>query len=161
MLPKQSRTKSRLRFLDFSYKSPAAFFTVKNSSELLDKNGFNRLNIEEKWTLKNNEKYYVTINDSGLFAFEIGEKSASGTSFRIVGSHTDSPSIKIKPNPEIVENGFLKLNIEIYGGVNNLTDARYASMISVNALSVGGNEPRYYYPGLPRHFFAGLRFNFN
>ena len=52
-------------------------------------------------------------------------------------------------------------NIEIYGGVNNLTDARYASMISVNALSVGGNEPRYYYPGLPRHFFAGLRFNFN
>ena len=103
-------------FLDFSYKSPAAFFTVKNSSELLDKNGFNRLNIEEKWTLKNNEKYYVTINDSGLFAFEIGEKSASGTSFRIVGSHTDSPSIKIKPNPEIVENGFLKLNIEIYGG---------------------------------------------
>ena len=52
-------------------------------------------------------------------------------------------------------------NIEIYGGVNNLTDARYASMISVNALSVGGNEPRSYYPGLPRHFFAGLRFNFN
>ena len=52
-------------------------------------------------------------------------------------------------------------NIEIYGGVNNLTDARYASMISVNALSTGGNEPRYYYPGLPRHFFGGIRFYIN
>lgn len=103
-------------FLEFSYNSPVAFFAVKNSLELLEKNGFNKLNIEDKWKLNNNEKYYVSINNSGLFAFEIGEKKASETSFRIVGSHTDSPSIKIKPNPEINENGFLKLNIEIYGG---------------------------------------------
>ena len=103
-------------FLDFSYKSPAAFFTVKNAQELLDKKGFKSLKENEKWEIKNNEKYYVTINDSGLFAFEIGDKKASETSFRIVGSHTDSPGIRIKPNPEIVDNGFLKLNIEIYGG---------------------------------------------
>lgn len=50
--------------------------------------------------------------------------------------------------------------IEIFGGINNLTDARYASMISVNALSVGGNEPRYYYPGLPRHFYGGIKYFF-
>lgn len=103
-------------FLDFSYKSPAAFFTVENSRNLLNKEGFKALKENEKWELKNNEKYYVTINDSGIFAFEIGDKKASETSFRIVGSHTDSPGIRIKPNPEIVDNGFLKLNIEIYGG---------------------------------------------
>ena len=51
--------------------------------------------------------------------------------------------------------------IEIFNGINNLTDARYASMISVNALSVGGNEPRYYYPGLPRHFYGGIKYFFN
>ena len=51
--------------------------------------------------------------------------------------------------------------IEIFNGINNLTDAPYASMISVNALSVGGNEPRYYYPGLPRHFYGGIKYFFN
>ncbi len=50
--------------------------------------------------------------------------------------------------------------LELYAGINNLTDIRYASMISVNALSVGGNEPRYYYPGLPRHYYGGIRFVF-
>lgn len=50
--------------------------------------------------------------------------------------------------------------LELYAGVNNLTDTRYASMISVNALSVGGNEPRHYYPGFPRHFYGGLKFHF-
>lgn len=50
--------------------------------------------------------------------------------------------------------------LEVYSGVNNLTDTRYASMISVNALSIGGNEPRYFYPGLPRHYYGGIRFYF-
>lgn len=103
-------------FLDFSYKSPVSFFAVKNGVELLEKKGYKKLNLNDKWQLKNSSKYYVTINDSALYAFEIGNNDVSETSFRIVGSHTDSPSIKIKPNPEIVENGFLKLNIEIYGG---------------------------------------------
>lgn len=103
-------------FLDFSYESPVSFFAVKNSIELLKNKGFKELKENEKWDLKNNEKYMLNINNSGLFAFETGKASVENTSFRIVGSHTDSPSIRIKPNPEIVDNGFLKLNIEIYGG---------------------------------------------
>lgn len=103
-------------FLDFSYESPVSFFTVKNSIEILKNKGFIELNENEKWNLKNNEKYLLNINNSGLFAFEIGKNPVDKTSFRIVGSHTDSPSIRIKPNPEIVDNGFLKLNVEIYGG---------------------------------------------
>ncbi len=67
-------------------------------------------------------------------------------------------TIQLKTAYQFSIGKFVKL--EIYGGVNNLTDARYASMISVNALSVGGNEPRYYYPGLPRNFFAGIKFHF-
>lgn len=103
-------------FLDFSYKSPVSFYGVKNSIVLLEEKGYKKLEEKDKWELKNKEKYYVTINDSSLFAFEIGDKKPSETSFRIVGSHTDSPGIRIKPNPEICENGFLKLNIEVYGG---------------------------------------------
>lgn len=49
--------------------------------------------------------------------------------------------------------------LNLFFGANNLTDSRYASMISVNALSVGGNEPRYYYPGIARHFYVGVRCN--
>jgi iron complex outermembrane receptor protein len=48
----------------------------------------------------------------------------------------------------------------IYAGINNLTNTHYASMLVVNALGFGNNEPRYYYPGLPRHVFAGIQFRF-
>lgn len=52
-------------------------------------------------------------------------------------------------------------SFNLFLGVNNLTNSHYASMISVNALSVGVNEPRYYYPGMPRHYFSGIRFHLN
>jgi iron complex outermembrane receptor protein len=48
--------------------------------------------------------------------------------------------------------------LQIYAGINNLTNTHYASMLVVNARGFGGTEPRYYYPGLPRHFYAGIRF---
>jgi iron complex outermembrane receptor protein len=48
----------------------------------------------------------------------------------------------------------------VYAGVNNLTNTHYASMLLVNALGFGNNEPRYYYPGLPRHFYAGVEMRF-
>ncbi|NTW26120.1 MAG: TonB-dependent receptor [Lentimicrobium sp.] len=51
-------------------------------------------------------------------------------------------------------------SFNVYAGINNLTDTRYASMLVVNAIGFGNNEPRYYYPGLPRHFYTGLEFRF-
>lgn len=53
-----------------------------------------------------------------------------------------------------------KTRINVYAGINNLTDKKYASMLIVNALGFGNSEPRYYYPGLPRHFYGGLQFHF-
>ncbi len=50
-----------------------------------------------------------------------------------------------------------RVRMDIYLRVNNLFDATYSSMILVNAPSFGNNPPRYYYPGLPRHFVVGLR----
>jgi iron complex outermembrane recepter protein len=50
--------------------------------------------------------------------------------------------------------------LSIYTGINNLTGTRYASMLIVNALATGGGEPRYYYPGLPRHGYAGIQLSF-
>jgi iron complex outermembrane receptor protein len=53
----------------------------------------------------------------------------------------------------------LPIGLEVYGGIRNLFDTHYASMLLINAPSFGGSLPRYYYPGLPRHYFLGIRFN--
>ena len=53
-----------------------------------------------------------------------------------------------------------QLELDIYAGVNNILDEKYASMISVNAPSFGGRAPRYYYPGLPRNYYGGVKLEY-
>ena len=101
--------------IDFTYSSPTAYHAVSNVSSMLLKNDFQQLFFEDVWTLQKGEKYFVTKNRSALIAFVVGENIAD-SGFRIAGSHTDSPAIKIKPNPELLTEGFLKLNTEVYGG---------------------------------------------
>lgn len=107
--------KELLEFLD---SSPNAFFAVKNMSEILKNSGLTRLYEGENWELEVGRGYYVTRNDSAIIAFKIPNKDFSG--FQIMASHCDSPSFKIKPNADmLVENTYLKLNIEKYGGMLN------------------------------------------
>lgn len=102
--------------LDYIYESPTAFNAVKTSKELLVKNGFVELKMNEKWQIKVGGKYFVTKNSSALTAFVINsDKIEDG--FRIIGSHSDSPTFRVKPKAEMaVENTYLKLNTEGYGG---------------------------------------------
>ncbi len=104
------------KFIDFSYSSPNGFFAVENGKNDLKDNGFIELSLKDRWALESGGKHFVTVNESSLFAFEIGSKDIEKHGYRIVGSHTDSPGIKIKPNPEIIDKNYLKLNVEIYGG---------------------------------------------
>lgn len=102
--------------IDYIYDSPTAFNAVKTSKNLLVENGFHELKMNEKWQLKVGGKYFVTKNSSSLIAFVINSDNMKD-GFRIIGSHSDSPTFKIKPNAEItVENTYLKLNTEAYGG---------------------------------------------
>lgn len=102
--------------IDFLYKSPTAFNAVEESKKILDENDFKELNPREVWNLKVGGKYYVTKNLSSIVAFTINSNNIQ-EGFRIIGSHSDSPSFKIKPNPEMIsENTYLKLNTECYGG---------------------------------------------
>lgn len=107
--------KDLIKFID---ASPLNYFAVANASEILEENGFKKLRENEKWDLKKG-KFYLTRDDSALIAFEIGEDVEKG--FEIIGSHTDSPTFKIKSNPEMVDSGYLKLNIEAYGGMIHST----------------------------------------
>ena len=104
--------------LDFIYKSPTQFNAVEVSAEMLEKNGFEKLNLKENWKLEVGKKYYTTKNSSALVAFKVNSDEVEKEGFRIIGSHTDSPGFRIKPNAEMESCGaYLKLNTEGYGGM--------------------------------------------
>ncbi|AYF53572.1 M18 family aminopeptidase [Clostridium botulinum] len=105
------------KLLDFIYESPTAFHAVENVKNILVKNGFKELKECDKWCIKKGEKYYTTKNDSAIVAFVVGEGAIEENGFKIIGAHTDSPSFRIKPNPEMIsEESYIKLNTEVYGG---------------------------------------------
>lgn len=104
--------------LDFIYESPTQFNAVEVSAETLEKNGFEKLNPKENWKLEVGKKYYTTKNYSALVAFKVNSDEVEKEGFRIIGSHTDSPGFRIKPNAEMESCGaYLKLNTEGYGGM--------------------------------------------
>lgn len=103
--------------ISFIEKSSSRFHTVEAARLVLNGADFQELDIKEKWELNSGGKYYVTKNDSSMAVFIAGSKPVSNDGFKIIGSHTDSPAIRIKPNPEMkVGENYLKLNTEVYGG---------------------------------------------
>lgn len=103
--------------IDFIHESPSPFHVVENMSLSLEQAGFKYLDLKELWSVNKGGKYYTTRNGSALFAFIIGTGEPENEGFRIISAHSDSPSFKIKPSPEmVVEDHFIKLNSEVYGG---------------------------------------------
>jgi len=82
-------------------------------SLMLKNAGFKKLIEEEKWNLEEGQKYFVTRNDSSVIAFTYPKEK----NFTMLGSHTDSPNLKLKPNPIIKEHGVVKFAVEPYGGL--------------------------------------------
>jgi len=109
--------KNKESLIEYLQDSPSPFHAVDKTREILESNGFECLDIEKSWSIKENKKYYVIKNDSAIIAFTTGKKDDIKNGLKIVGAHTDSPSIKIKPQPEFKdEDYYLKLNTEVYGG---------------------------------------------
>ena len=101
--------------IDFINKSYSPFHVVENVKEILNDRGFEEFLENEKFTVIRGGKYYVTRNSSSLIAFKIPE---SFVGYSIIASHTDSPSFKVKANPEMIKDGkFTTLNVEGYGGM--------------------------------------------
>ncbi|WP_032122288.1 M18 family aminopeptidase [Clostridium amazonitimonense] len=103
--------------IDFIYESPTAFHAVSTVKSVLLGEGFNELKDSEKWKLEKGGKYFVTKNDSALIAFIVGKGALEEHGFKLIGAHTDSPSFRVKPSPEMTsENIYVRLNTEVYGG---------------------------------------------
>ena len=100
---------------DFISACPTPFQAVETVSSVLEDAGFIRLEEFERWLIDRGGKYYVTRNDSSLVAFYVPEDEFNG--FMITASHDDSPCFKIKTNPEVTENGYIRISSEGYGGM--------------------------------------------
>lgn len=106
------------RLLSFLDASPVNFLAVKNLTEELQQHGYRRIDTTEALgTVKAGDKFFVTKNDSSIYAFQIGRKPLAETGFHMICAHCDSPTFRIKPHAEIdCEGGIVKLNTEVYGG---------------------------------------------
>ena len=108
--------KNAEELLNFIEKSPSCFHVIENMKEELLNDGFVELKEQEKWKIEEGGKYFVTRNGSSIISFKVPCKDFKG--FQIISSHSDSPSFKIKENPEMnVDNHYVKLNVEKYGGM--------------------------------------------
>lgn len=106
------------RLLSFLDASLVNFLAVKNLTEELQQHGYRRIDTTEALgTVKAGDKFFVTKNDSSIYAFQIGRKALAETGFHMICAHCDSPTFRIKPHAEIdCEGGIVKLNTEVYGG---------------------------------------------
>ncbi|SFR41754.1 aspartyl aminopeptidase [Marinobacter daqiaonensis] len=103
--------------IDFLSNSPTPWHATRNMAKALDKAGFQALDEREEWNLKQGQGYYAIRNGSSIIAFRTGKRSPLEAGVRMVGAHTDSPCLKVKPNPELRRKGFFQLGVEVYGGV--------------------------------------------
>lgn len=102
--------------LDFLRRSPTPFHAAENIVARLQAQGFVRLREADSWQLQPGGRYIVVRNDSTVVAFALGRNDPVEAGLRMVGAHTDSPCLKVKPQPELNRNGYFQLGVEVYGG---------------------------------------------
>lgn len=103
------------RLCDFLQQSPTPWHATQNMAQRLEQAGFTRLEETANWQLTPGKRYYVTRNDSSLIAFQLPAGKLS--SLRMLGAHTDSPGLHLKPNATHYSAGWLQLGVQVYGGV--------------------------------------------
>lgn len=101
-----------MSFLD---ASPTPFHAVDTMVATLIGAGFEQLDERSVWQLAPG-RYFLTRNGSSIIAFVLGRSSLVEHGVRLVGAHTDSPCLRVKPQPELNGQGYLRLGVEVYGG---------------------------------------------
>ncbi len=100
-----------MNYLD---QSVTAYHAVINAENVLSAKGFQKLAEKEAWDLKPNCKYYMIRGESALAAWQMGDGTTAGV--RLIGAHTDSPGLHLKPNAQYSKNDYIQLGVEVYGG---------------------------------------------
>ncbi|WP_430232748.1 M18 family aminopeptidase [Nitrosomonas communis] len=102
--------------LDFIDTSPSPWHVVASIETAIQAFQFVRLDETAKWGLQTGGRYYVVRDDSSIVLFVLGRKTPADAGFKIIGAHTDSPGLRIRPNAATASDGLARLGVEIYGG---------------------------------------------
>ena len=102
--------------LDYIDASPSPWHVVATTVAMLKANGFKCLRENEPWQFRKNGRYFVVRDGASLIAFVLGKELIADSGFRIVGAHTDSPGLRIKPKATQSNQGIAQLGVEVYGG---------------------------------------------
>lgn len=97
--------------------SPSPFHAVQEAARRLEAGGFRRVHEGDDFGLRPGDRVYVVRDGASLAAFEIGAAAPEESGFRLIGAHTDSPTLRVKPQPEVQREGYRQLAVEVYGGV--------------------------------------------
>lgn len=101
--------------LTFIDESPSPWHAVKAIEERLQPYRFESLDETAEWRLQPGGRYFTVRDDSSIILFVMGRKPLLDTGYKIVGAHTDSPGLRVKPNATNWKNGLVRINVEIYG----------------------------------------------
>ena len=116
MSDSKNATAAAQALLDYIDASPSPWHAVQTAMQQLQERGYQPLVEADAWQLVPGGKYFVTRSDASLIAFIIGQKPTVESGFRIVGAHTDSPGLRLKPKAPYAGDGLLRLGVEVYGG---------------------------------------------
>ena len=125
--------------------SPSPFHCVSTSASRLSAAGFSELHERERWQLEAGKGYYV-VRSGALIAFRLGTESAVEAGFRLVGAHTDSPNLRLKPNADYQASGYAQVGVETYGGLLSYTwldrDLGVSGRVALHGDNIGEIETR-------------------
>ena len=103
-----------LDLIQFIDASPSPYHAAAEAQRRLIAAGFTELGLADPWP--SGPGRYVVTDGGSLFAWVVPEGAAADASFRLLGGHTDSPTLKVKPRPDTGSAGFRQLGVEVYGG---------------------------------------------
>jgi aspartyl aminopeptidase len=102
--------------LDFIDSSPSPWHVVDTLARRLNARGYSVLQECESWPLTAGGRHYVIRGGSSLIAFQVGKDKLADTGFRLIGAHTDSPGLRLKPKAAQGDDHLVRLGVEVYGG---------------------------------------------
>lgn len=100
----------------FLKESPSPYHAVFQMKQFLENHGFSPLPDQENLSAEPGSAFYQIRDNGSLIACILGKEEKAEDGFRILAAHTDSPCLQIKPLPDIQQDTYLKLGVEIYGG---------------------------------------------
>ncbi len=130
--------------LDFIDASPSPWHAVNSVEQRLLAQGFTALPETDAWQLEYGGSFFVTRGGASIIAFTLGSQSLTESGFRMIGAHTDSPGLRLKPHAAFGGDGLIRIGVEVYGGpiLATFTDRDLSMAGRVNVRTSSGFETR-------------------